>query len=242
MSTHAQTGPVNDSPHQSVPNCPLCGSLRTRSFAHVLGRAYFECDGCRLVHLAADHRLEPRAERERYAAHENSPDHAGYRAFLDRLASPLSQRLAPGAAGLDYGAGPGPTLSLMLEEHGFAMDIYDPFFAPATSVLQRHYDFITCTETIEHFFHPRDEFDSLDRLLRPGGWLALMTEILDDSQPFERWHYPRDPTHVCFYRLDTMRWIAARYHYAIELPHHNVTLLRKPGATSPPSMIALESK
>ena len=56
-------------------------------------------------------------EKAQYDLHENDPNDPGYRAFLDRLAGPLDKRLAPHSHGLDFGCGPGPTLSVMLEEH-----------------------------------------------------------------------------------------------------------------------------
>lgn len=172
-------------------------------------------------------RLAPDAERAHYDFHENDPADEGYRAFLSRLATPLVRKLAPGAEGLDYGSGPGPTLSVILEEQGFGMTIYDPFFAPEEGALRRTYDFITCTETVEHFFRPREEFERLDALLRPGGWLAAMTEIRREDVPFRDWRYARDPTHVSFYRVATMDWIAGHFGWHRELPHPNVVLFQK---------------
>lgn len=209
------------------PACPLCHSGQVRSFAHAHGRDYLECDVCGLVFLAPGQRLGPEAERGRYETHENDPADPRYRAFLNRLAAPLARRLRPGAEGLDYGSGPGPALSVMLEEQGFPMEVYDPFFAPGTEPLERTYDFITCTETAEHFFHPDAEFDRLDRMLRPGGLLAVMTEMLREERDFGQWYYARDPTHVCFYRPRTMEWIAARFGWSLEVPHPNVALFEK---------------
>jgi len=91
------------------------------------------------------------------------------------------------------------------------------------------YDFITCTETAEHFVDPRAEFDRFDVLLRPGGWLGVMTEVLDEDRIFETWRYARDPTHVCFYGRRTFDWIADRFGWALERPHPNVALFRKLG-------------
>ena len=45
------------------------------------------------------------------------------------------------------------------------------------------YDFITCTETAEHFVAPRDDFLRLDGMLARGAWLGVMTETLDDWEP-----------------------------------------------------------
>jgi len=169
----------------------------------------------------------PGEERARYLTHRNDPSDQGYRTFLGRLCTPLVQRLTPGSRGLDFGSGPGPTLSVMLEEQGFSMAIYDPFFAPDSSVLDDVHDFVTCTETAEHFHFPMAEFALLDRLARPGGWIGIMTEMVDDAGPFGDWYYVRDPTHVAFYRRGTMEWIAGTFGWEAEFPHRNVSLFHK---------------
>ena len=207
--------------------CPLCQSPTTHHFASVHRRTYLECPTCTLVFLTPSERLGPDTERAHYLTHENDPNDARYREFLDRLAIPLTARLSPGARGLDVGSGPGPTLSLMLQERGFPMETYDPYFAPNPSVLEQSYDFITATETVEHFYDPGNEFARLTKLLRPGGFLGVMTEMLLDDRPFDKWHYPRDPTHVSFYRRSTMDWIAQHFRYELEFPRPNVALFRK---------------
>lgn len=210
--------------------CPLCGADDALLTARAHGRDYFDCPACGLTFMHPDQRPDPAAERARYETHENDPADAGYRAFLARLLDPLLTRLESGAEGLDYGSGPGPTLSLMLAEAGHPTAIWDPFFAPDSAPLVRTWDFVTCTETAEHFFDPAAQFDRLDTLLRPGGWLGVMTSMRTDETPFEAWWYVRDPTHVCFYRSRTMEWIARRHGWALERPHPNVTLFRKPTA------------
>jgi hypothetical protein len=210
--------------------CPLCASDDVTPLAHAHGRDFIGCADCGLAFVEPSQRPPAAAERARYETHENDPSDAGYRAFLGRLFEPLAARLPPGAEGLDYGSGPGPTLSLMLREAGFPTAIYDPYFAPDLAAFERTYDFVTCTETAEHFFAPAAEFDRLDALLRPGGWLAVMTTILTDEQALETWWYARDPTHVCFYRAETMEWIARRYGWLLERTHANVALFRKASA------------
>lgn len=208
--------------------CPLCGSERVRPFERAHGRRYLECETCRLVHLAPEDRLDPAAERAHYGTHENDPADPGYRAFLDRLAAPLVARLPAGAEGLDYGSGPGPALARMLAERGFPTRVYDPFFAPDRAVLHAAYDFVACTETAEHFFFPGDEFARLAGLLRPGGLLAVMTQMLPEAGSLAGWRYARDPTHACFYRPATMEWIACRFGLSLESPRPDVVLFRKP--------------
>jgi SAM-dependent methyltransferase len=216
--------------------CPLCGGAAL-PFACVHSRDYFSCDGCGLAFVAPWQRPEPAAERARYDTHRNDPADPGYRAFLGRLAEPLAARLPPGATGLDYGSGPGPALSLMLEERGFRMRIFDPFYAPDPAPLLRTYDFITCTEVAEHFFDPATEFARLHDLLRPGGWLGVMTLLLDGDIDFAAWWYVRDPTHVCFYRPRTMQWLADRHGWSYEPLPQGVSLFRRgaAGRTSAPA-------
>ncbi len=222
-------GPPPPFPSSSSPfPCPLCALRATHHLARVEQKDYHTCPRCGLVHLDPAHRLPPEEERARYDTHRNDPADEGYRTFLSRLATPLIARLPPGAEGLDHGAGPGPTLALILEEAGFPTAIYDPFYAPDRSVLERSWDFVTCTETIEHFFDPAEEFERFDRLLRAGGYLAVMTEVLEEPPPFEDWWYRRDPTHVVFYRPRTLEWIADRFGWSLERPHRNVAIFRKP--------------
>jgi len=258
----------SDAQRHATPSCPLClawagpGEPGPDPFARVHGRVYFRCSRCALIFLGAEAHLDPAEERARYETHRNAPDDAGYRRFLDRLATPLLERLPPGAEGLDYGSGPGPTLSVMLEERGMQMAIHDPFFAPDPSVLERRWDFITCTETVEHFFRPAEEFERFRQMLRPGGWLAVMTEwpprvgdgdeasmageagagaaVGDGRSPgavdrdrFREWYYIRDPTHVCFYPPATFRWIAERYGWRVDFPRRNVAIFRAASEVDP---------
>ena len=110
--------------------CPLCGAPVHGARLESHGRSLYDCGECGLVFV--DPRTLPPAdeERARYETHDNNPEDQGYRDFLDRLAIPLAKRLAPGASGLDFGSGPGPTLSVMLTERGFPTETWDPFFAP----------------------------------------------------------------------------------------------------------------
>lgn len=210
------------------PACGLCRTSLTEPFVQAHGRRYFQCDECSLIQLDPEQRLTPAAERAHYLTHENDPADTRYRAFLSRLADPLVHRLKDGSEGLDYGSGPGPTLSIMLREQGFPTAIYDPFFAADSEVLKRRYDFITCSETVEHFFAPGEEFQLFARLLKPGGWLAIMTQVVPATPAFEDWYYCRDPTHVCFFRPETMEWIARSFHWRLETPHPHVALFHRP--------------
>jgi hypothetical protein len=128
-------------------------------------------------HISADE------EKARYDQHNNHPDDPDYRAFLSRIFVPMQQRLNPGSCGLDFGSGPGPTLSLMFEEAGHRMTIYDHFYAPTSSTLDQPYDFITATEVVEHLHRPGLELERLWSLLNPSGLLGVMTQLVPKSTP-----------------------------------------------------------
>ena len=170
---------------------------------------------------------DAQTEKARYLLHENDPGDEGYRGFLNRLAKPLVERLGNGMEGLDYGCGPGPALAGMLEEAGHRMRVYDPFFERDDEALRRTYDFVTCTEVVEHFHRPADEFERLDGLLRPGGWLGIMTSLVVDDEGFADWYYRKDPTHVVFYKRDTFEYLAARFGWECEVIRTDVVLMRK---------------
>ena len=216
-------------------DCPLCGAAETRLFCSRgdagLGlRDYFKCPACSLVFLSPEKHLGPVEEKKRYDSHRNDPADEGYVKFLNRLAEPLSLLLNPGASGLDFGCGPGPAMSGLMRARGFFMADYDPFYRPEASLLESTYDFITCTEVMEHLFMPGREFVLLDRLLRPGGLLGVMTGVLEDENAFENWWYPRDPTHVCFYQKKTFEWIAGWRGWQADFPAPNVVIFKKPKA------------
>lgn len=214
-------------PEMAVSKCPLCAGANATRILSANGRDFWKCRVCQLVFVSRAQHLSRDAELALYQTHQNNPSDEGYRAFLNRLLQHLTPRLSPNAEGLDYGSGPGPAISVMMSERGFRVANYDPFFAPRVEALQRQYDFITCTETVEHFAQPAEEFARLYALLRPGGWLGVMTQMVESDESFETWWYHRDPTHVCFYRTETMEWIARRHGWQCELPAPNIALFQK---------------
>ncbi|MBE0532252.1 MAG: class I SAM-dependent methyltransferase [Rhodospirillales bacterium] len=208
--------------------CPVCRSGKPQPLVSVDGRDYWRCGTCEARFLDPRQHPSPETEHAYYLRHENDPDDPGYRRFLSKLADPLLACLPAGSHGLDYGCGPGPALAAMLREAGHDVALYDPFFHPDPGPLARQYDFVTCTEAAEHFHHPATEFARLAGLVRPGGWLAIMTCFQTEDARFAGWHYRKDPTHVVFYREATMRHLAAGKGWACDIPAKDVALMQKP--------------
>ncbi|OOG23686.1 2-polyprenyl-3-methyl-5-hydroxy-6-metoxy-1,4-benzoquinol methylase [Thioalkalivibrio denitrificans] len=213
--------------HTDPVRCTLCAG-RTVGHAADLRRSYLRCDHCGLIFAHPSSHPDRDTEKAIYDLHENHPGDPGYRAFLSRLVMPLLERLSPGMEGLDYGCGPGPVLSMMLEEAGMRVTCFDPLYAPDDSVLSRRYDFVTCTEVVEHFHRPAEDWSRLAALLRPGGWLGVMTRMVPEDRTFGDWHYKNDPTHVSFYSPKVMRWLAAALDLQLVRLQGDVVLMRKP--------------
>ena len=208
-------------------HCPLCDSLDSELFHRDRRRHYLRCSRCALVFVPPQYYLDRAAEFAEYERHENDPADPGYRRFLARLAQPLLERVAVGERGLDFGCGPGPALARMLEEAGCELSLYDSFYYPQRDVLRGSYDFITATEVVEHLHLPGRDLALLWSLLRPGGWLALMTKLVLDAEAFAGWHYKNDPTHVCFFSRCSWLWWAAQRDCVPEFLGSDVILLQR---------------
>lgn len=190
--------------------CPLCTDGNAKQ--PVTGqddRRYFLCQRCRLIFAHAEHLLAPPEERARYETHENSIYNRGYVRYLGRLLDPLLPHLDHGMRGLDFGCGPGPTLSEMIRQHGMTCEAYDPFFFPRPP--SPPYDFIVSTECFEHFHRPRETIESIVALLAPGGVLGVMTKWWINEDAFAQWQYTQDDTHVAFFHGDTFRYLCLAY-------------------------------
>jgi 2-polyprenyl-3-methyl-5-hydroxy-6-metoxy-1,4-benzoquinol methylase len=180
------------------------------------------------VFAEPDQWLDGEAEKAVYDLHENNPEDEGYRRFLSRVYQPLNERIPANSTGLDFGCGPGPTLSVMFEESGHQVALYDVYYYPDNTPLTQQYDFVTSTEVIEHLYQPAVVWQQWLSLLKPGGWLGLMTKMVKSREAFGTWHYRHDPTHVCFYSRETFIYLAKRDGLALEFIANDVILLRKP--------------
>ena len=208
-------------------DCVVCESKLTKPFNTSDNLLYWHCSSCEVIFLDSKHHIDATSEKERYLEHENIIEDIGYRDFLSKLINPLKEKLYSGSCGLDFGCGHGPALADILNKDGFEVDLYDPFFYPNKKIFSKTYDFITCTETAEHFFSPKKEFDILNSLLKPKGWLGVMTCFLTEREAFDKWYYRRDPTHVVFYAEKTFEVIAKQRGWKCEIVTKDIVLFYK---------------
>jgi SAM-dependent methyltransferase len=207
--------------------CPLC--FNKQSLTPVKGpglRDYLFCGKCKLIFADARFFLPLEEEKKRYLTHNNGIQYPGYVKFLNQAIEPALPHLTKGMIGLDYGCGPNPTLSLLIEKQGYKCDNYDPIFSPELS--RKFFDFVFATECFEHFFFPEKEMKKLSNLLKPGGLLIVMTDKWKSIDAFLNWSYARDNTHVSFYHSYTFDFIAEKFKFQIvDNSHERVIIMLK---------------
>jgi hypothetical protein len=217
----------NQASGKQAMQCPLCSGHSVAAYHSDKRRDYLQCSLCELVFVPFHQQLSRQDEKAIYDQHQNSAYDQGYREFLRRLTNPLLDQLKESSQGLDFGCGPGPTLSVMLEEQGHTMALFDLYYANDPAVLDRQYDFITSTEVIEHLAQPGAELQRLWNLLVTGGHLGLMTKQVRNRDAFANWHYKNDLTHISFFSEQTFVYLGQQWGSTPEFIGADVIIFRK---------------
>ena len=207
--------------------CPLCKKTNSSKFYKEKFREYLRCLSCDFVFVPTMYHLSDAEEKSRYDTHNNDPNDHRYRHFLSQLLVPLLERIQQKSNGLDFGSGPGPTLSLMLEECGHSVDLYDKFYANDISVFEKKYDFITATEVVEHLSEPMAEISRLIEMLNNQGHLAVMTQILTPQIDFSSWYYKNDPSHIGFFTKKSLSFLASYLNIEVYFISERVVFFQK---------------
>lgn len=189
-------------------------------------RSFYQCSNCYLIQVAPEHLPDLQDEKALYDTHQNGPGYLGYLDFLNRAVRPMLPYLNKNMKGLDYGCGPGPAISYLLDRKGIGCEDYDPIYFPIP--FKKKYDFLFATECFEHFHYPFKEIEKMDRLLKPKGMIGIMTETFGSAERFKNWYYIKDYTHVIFFHQKTFEWIAREFSWEmIHTDHHRVFIFKK---------------
>lgn len=192
---------------------------------------YDVCDNCGFIYKQTQYQVNEKNEKATYDQHQNTFESTGYVNMFESFIEAFIEPVEGLKKGLEFGSGPGPVLYELLKRKGYDMMHYDPFYHPDMTYQTKAFDFITTTEVAEHFAHPIEEFEHLKSLLKPGGYLFVMTSFNKyDREDFLSWWYRRDNTHISFYTIETFQYIAKTTGLEI-LKHNNknVIVLKKNG-------------
>lgn len=195
-------------------NCVLCSNTHISILENTLDKEYYICNNCGIIFTSTKYHLNKKEEESRYKFHQNTIENIGYIKFLEQIISPCFKYINTNMIGLDFGCGPNPVLSQLLEKKGIKCEFYDPYFFNNLN-FENKYDFIFATECFEHFFLPKKELKLISNILKPNGILAIMTEFYTNIDFFSNWYYIKDPTHICFYNRESFDFICQSWKYKI---------------------------
>jgi hypothetical protein len=187
----------------------------------------FICPHCGLVFKNPTLHMSKEFEIKRYSTHNNDKEDQGYVDFLNKLAIPLAKTLPVHFNALDFGCGPGPTLSILLEKIGGTVENYDPLFFPNKELLKQKFDLVTASEVVEHFKEPELDWLLLVELVKHGGVLGIMTLLYNPSIDYKKWWYKNDSTHVVFYQEKTLLFIAKEFGLDVIFNDNNSVIIFK---------------
>jgi hypothetical protein len=202
--------------------CKICSNM-TREIHHKTFGIYHVCDLCGFISKDKEDHVSAQAQHTIYDSHHNSIEDPVYVAYFNHF---LSEAVFPfvneGRYGLDFGSGPSPVLAQMLTDtYGYMMDIYDLFYSPHKSYINKTYDLITVTEVVEHLENPLDYLSLFRDHLNENGILSIMTQFHhNNDEDFLDWHYIRDRSHISFCNERTFEIIAEKLNLNIIYSDH----------------------
>ena len=204
-------------------SCFLCGSS-----SHNFFEKTYKCSRCFFIFKTEELFLSKEDEEARYRFHQNKENDQGYKDFLNRLVVPLKTFLKKENSFLDYGCGSYSQLSKLVEDHVATTDFYAPLFFPNQNNVTQ-YDIVACTEVVEHFKNPLENWKKLIKTVKPQGILAVMTQFYDETIDYKTWWYKNDPTHIGFYSEETFEYLAEKFHIKILYNDHRSVIIFRNG-------------
>lgn len=171
---------------------------RVRSNVRAFHRESFSvwrCRACGSIHA------EDEVDLDRYyAAYPffSMPDDWRLRALYDNQLRRLRRAgVGPRHRILDYGCGSGGFVRHLRRRgvhDAVGYDQYSPAFSD-TNALSERYDCVLAQDVLEHVQRPREFLDTLDRLVKPGGLIALGTPNADAIRLDRHIHALHAPYH-----------------------------------------------
>jgi len=200
--------------------CPFCKSCDIYSI-NENKVTYWRCQSCRGIFLDPQYFLNFSEQKKRYDCHNNDIKDEGYRKFLEDFIQPVVLYIQkPLLKNLDFGCGPcdksaisnlNQVISTMVPHRNLQLAQWDPYFFSNTDSIKTKYDLVFCLEVAEHFEKPEDGFSNLSKVCNVGGFVAIGTMLVPDTDvTFRKWWYKNDSTHCSFYSLPALKACASK--------------------------------
>jgi hypothetical protein len=178
--------------------CPVCGEAGYCRKPPAGTWGLYQCGRCRLEFC---HPMPDQATLNKFYANYHDPRAAAN--VVDANAGRNFQKLQSyglrrNSRLLDYGSGQG--IFGRMGDPG-RWDSYDPYIDQKNSIPSgQTYDWITLWEVLEHCPDPNGVFDTLAKLLRPEGYLAMTTVWIDSKIPYQI----KPPEHLTYWTREAM--------------------------------------
>ena len=220
---------MNNKINQAIIKCKICGSPTKELHDKQIKVTYDVCPKCDFISKQNSYHLTLEDEKKRYDTHNNDTHDGGYINYFKNFINLHVRPLKNVKNILDFGSGPYPMLKILLQKYNYNVTIFDPFYHQDLSYKSKQYDLITSTEVIEHFVDPIKEIETMLEVLKPQGYLALMTNFRTmDLDSFLNWWYKRDNTHISFYNQKTFDYLKQKYNLKeISNNYKNIIVLQK---------------
>jgi hypothetical protein len=152
----------------------------------------------------------------------DNPYHRHERHFSQSLMIHLLKKsgLVPEGEILDYGAGDGGVAKNAALYFGIKILCYDPYIISTINPVEggvstRYYGMVLCSAVFEHLVS-RETLDSIERLVRPDGVLAIHTFVKGMIPVDPNWFYLL-PVHSIFFTNRSMELLMEQWGYTSSL-------------------------
>jgi hypothetical protein len=191
--------------------CKLCDFDGCQFYCLINKRNFFLCPGCQLIFVPDDEWISVDDEKKRYLNHHNTIDNIGYVKFLEEIAAVVSDNVKIPSRIIDFGSGQSAVLTQILRRNGYGCVPYDPNFDLKLDESGPIYDSIILCEVIEHLRDINSDLAFIKGLLKKTGSILVRTKLYpENKESFTKWWYNKDLTHINFFNLATLNFIAGK--------------------------------
>jgi SAM-dependent methyltransferase len=162
------------------------------------------CAACGLVFVPPEYHVSIEEEKLRYSKHTNNRDDKKYVAYLSGIADEALGLPVKSPRVLDFGSGPKHVLADIVSGKGVHCVPHDPLYGLTAAGESERFDIVVACEVFEHLRDLAGELSFILRIVKPGGFLYVHTQLYDGVKDFSSWWYIKDLTHINFFCRTTM--------------------------------------